>query len=81
MSQNQSTPTPQTSVDRIAMATWRFSDCNGFVVKDWTGLKPGDEPAVMVLKSSDIFDFIGQAAADKRKIAVYAIGPCVIDWS
>ena len=63
------------------MSSWRFGECNGFVVKDWTGLKAEEEPAVMVLKSSDIFDFIAQAAADKRKVAVYTIGPCVMDWS
>lgn len=63
------------------MASWRFSECNGFVVKDWTGLKPEDEPAILVLKSSDIFDFIATATEQKRKVAIYAIGPCVIDWS
>ncbi len=63
------------------MASWRFGECNGFVVKDWTGLKPEDEPAIMVLKSSDIFDFIATATEQKRKVAIYAIGPCVIDWS
>lgn len=52
----------------------------GFVVRDWTGVKDGDEPVIMVLKPGDIFDFL--ATVDKtRKIAVYNIGSCVLDWS
>lgn len=69
------------SVDREALSRWRFSETNGFVIKDYTGLKPGEEPVIMVLKSSDIFEFIADASEKKLKVSVYAIGPCVIDWS
>jgi len=52
----------------------------GFVVRDWTGIKDGDEPVIMVLKPGDIFDFL--ATVDRtRQIAVYSIGSCVLDWS
>jgi hypothetical protein len=73
---------PVTSVDKIALNRWRFSETNGFVVKDYTSAtKDNPEPMVMVLKSTDIFEFIAEASEQKRKVAIYAIGPCVIDWS
>jgi hypothetical protein len=75
------TPQTMTSVDRLALKRWQFNETNGFVVKDYTGIKEGDEPVVMVLKASDIFDYIAEASTRKAKIAIYAIGPCVIDWS
>jgi len=77
------TPAPQhtTSVDRNSLAHWRFEANNGFVVKDYTGMAEGDDPVVMVLKSKDIFDYIADAAQRKAKIAIYSVGPCVIDWS
>ena len=71
----------QTSVDRVELERWRFGETNGFVVKDWTGLERGGEPVCMVLKASDIFEFIADAKERQAKIAVYAIGPCVLDWS
>lgn len=74
-------PQTVTSVDRLALQRWQFNETNGFVVKDYTGIKEGDEPVVMVLKSSDIFEFIAEASSREAKIAIYAIGPCVIDWS
>jgi len=76
------TPTqPQTSVDRIELSRWRFSETNGFVVKDWTGVEKGGEPVCMVLKAADIFEFIADASERKAKVAIYAIGQCVLDWS
>lgn len=76
------TPQPvQTSVDRIELNRWRFSETNGFVVKDWTGVDKGGEPVCMVLKAADIFEFIADASERKAKVAIYSIGPCVLDWS
>lgn len=69
------------SLDNCELDRWRFTDINGFVVKDWTGIEKGGEPAIMVLKPSDIFEFIASAAINKQKIAVYAIGPRLLDWS
>lgn len=77
-------PTPpagQTSVDRVELNRWRFGETNGFVVKDWSGVPKGGEPVCMVLKATDIFEFIADASERKAKVAIYAIGPCVIDWS
>lgn len=75
-------PAPkQSSVDRIELNRWRFSETNGFVVKDWTGIEKGGEPVCVVLKSSDIFEYIADAAERQAKVSIYAIGPCVIDWS
>lgn len=74
-------PQSQTSVDRAALANWRFGETNGFVVKDWTGIDKNAEPVCMVLKAADIFEFIADASARKAKVAIYAIGPCVLDWS
>ena len=76
------TPQPvQTSVDRVELNRWRFSETNGFVVKDWTGIGKGGEPVCMVLKAADIFEFIADASERKAKVAIYSIGPCVLDWS
>ena len=76
------TPTPAvTSVDKTELNRWRFGETNGFVVKDYTGIAKDAEPVIMVLKSSDIFEFIADASVQKRKVAIYAIGPCIIDWS
>lgn len=74
-------PQHTTSVDRVELNRWRFGETNGFVVKDWTGVDKGGEPVCMVLKASDIFEFIADASERKAKVAVYAIGPCVLDWS
>ena len=72
----------QTSLDRIQLASWRFSETNGFVIKDYTGTEDsGLEPAIMVFKSSDIFEVLTDAFENKKKIAVFAIGPCVLDIS
>jgi hypothetical protein len=35
----------------------------------------------MVLKAADIFEFIADASERKAKVAIYSIGPCVLDWS
>ncbi len=78
---NQNTPAPVTSVDKIELSRWRFSECNGFVVKDWSGIDSGGEPACIVLKASDIFEYIADATTNKRKVCIFAIGPCVLDWS
>jgi hypothetical protein len=75
------TPQHTTSVDRAALARWRFEETNGFVAKDYTSVEPGGEPVMMVLKAADIFEFIADASARKAKVAIYAIGPCVMDWT
>ena len=70
----------------MEIARWRFGESsgfvvNGFVVKDYTGTEKGTDPVVMVLKASDIFEFIADAAQRKAKVSVYAIGQCILDWS
>lgn len=69
------------TVDRAESERWRFGEANGFVIRDWTGVAKGGDPVVFVLKAADIFDFIADASQRKAKIAAYAIGPCVLDWS
>lgn len=69
------------TAEQAAIANWRFPETNGFVVRDWTGIENGAEPVCMVLKAGDIFDFIADASQRKAKVAVYAIGACVLDWS
>lgn len=73
--------TQPASKDRAELNRWRFAESNGFVIKDWTGVEKGGEPVCMVLKSADIFEFIADASARQAQIAIYAIGPCVLDWS
>jgi hypothetical protein len=63
------------------LSRWRMCEANGFIAKDYTGIAPGDEPVCVVLKSADVFAYIADAQERKAKVAVYAIGPCVIDWS
>lgn len=67
--------------DQTEGARWKFGEANGFIVRDWTGVTPGGEPVQLVLKASDIFAYIADAGQRKAKIAVYAIGPCVMDWT
>lgn len=67
--------------DKAESARWQLQATNGFVVRDWTGVAPGGDPVILVLKASDIFDYMADAAQRKAKIAVYGIGPCVLDWS
>jgi hypothetical protein len=81
MAATPQTPQHTTSVDKIELNRWRFGETNGFVVKDYTGIEKGGEPVCMVLKAADIFEFIADAGERKAKVAVYAIGPCVLDWS
>lgn len=54
---------------------------NGFVVKDWTGIKPGEEPVCIVLNTAQIFDFLTEPATRQRQIAIFPVGPCVLNWS
>lgn len=65
------------------MATTPLKDwpVNGFVVKDWTGIQPNAEPVVMVIGTGDIFEFIAEASAQKRQIAIYPVGHCVLNWT
>ena len=70
-----------TSTDQQNLAHWRFPENYGFVCKDYTGLDKGAEPVIMVLKGDEIFNFIAEAKTQNRKIAVYAIGNCILDWS
>ena len=74
-------PERTTSLDKAELHNWRFGQNNGFVVKDYTGLDERAEPVIAVLKSEDIFEYINDASANKRKVCIYAIGPCVLDWS
>ena len=61
-----------------------MSESNGFVVRDYTGLNAADpeaEPMVVVLKSSELWDYLADAAVQKRKISIYVIGERLLDWS
>ena len=73
----------RTSLDRAQLASWRFSETNGFVIKDYTGIDAasGQEPMIFVIKSSEIFEVMADAAAEQKKITVFAVGPCVLDLS
>jgi len=74
-------PPKATSLDRASLASWRFSETNGFLVKDFTTTEDGDEPMTFAVKSSDVFEVIADAAEKGKKISIYAVGPCVLDWS
>lgn len=75
-------PPKKTSLDRASLANWRFSETNGFVVKDFTGVSDeAPDPLILVVKSHEIFEVLADANEQGRKIAVYAIGPCVLDQS
>jgi len=71
----------RTSLDRLQLNKWQFSETNGFVIKDYTGLDQGQEPVVFVVKSSDVFEVMADAAENKKKITIFAVGPCVLDLS
>jgi len=69
-----------TSIDRAERHRWRFSECNGFIVRDWTGIDKGGDPVVSFLPANDIWEFL-DTVDRSRKITVFSIGPCVLDWS
>lgn len=71
----------ETSLDRVQLASWRFQENNGFVIKDFTGIESGAEPIIFVVKSAEIFEVMAEAVSEQKKISVYAIGPCVLDLS
>ena len=73
--------TPPVTSDKAESARWQLQATNGFVIRDWTGIAPGGDPVILVLKATDIFDYMADAAQRKSKIAIYAIGPCLLDWS
>jgi hypothetical protein len=70
------------SADQSISHRWRMGEeANGFVARDYAGVAPGGEPAIIVLKAADFAAFVADAAESKRKVAVYEIGKCVLDWS
>ena len=70
------------SADQQVSHRWRTGEeANGFVARDYSGVAPGGEPAIIVLKAADFAAFVADAAESKRKVAVYEIGKCVLDWS
>ena len=69
------------SLDRVSAANWKLNETNGFVIRDYTGCQKGDEPVIIVLKTSQIFDYLQDACENHKKIAVYAIGQCLLDVS
>ena len=73
----------QKSLDQLSAETWSEPQVNGYVVRDYTGITLENEqtPVITVLRPGDLAAYLGDAARDGRKIAVYAVGECVIDWS
>ena len=67
--------------DELASADWTLNACNGIVVRDYTNTPANGTPDISVLKAGDLFDYLKQAGENKRKIAVYEIGKCILDWS
>jgi len=68
-------------MDELKAGSWRLSEANGFVVRDYTNVAHDEEPVVVVLKAEDLFRYLTDAIAQKREIAVYAIGAKLLDWS
>lgn len=73
----------ETSLSKADLAHWRFNDCNGFVIHDYTGCVKGEgqQPAIMVVKATEIFEALADAFENQKKITVFSIGPCVLDIS
>jgi hypothetical protein len=57
----------------------------GFVVKDWSHLPEnaplGADPVISVVSTEDIWQVLDDAKQNNKRISVYAIGACLIDWS
>lgn len=66
---------------------FNMTDCNGFVVKDYshhlpnTPIQEQPEPVIAVVSKSEIWEVIEEAHRLKKKIAIFVIGECLIDWS
>lgn len=59
-----------------------MSESGYYLVWDWTGKDTNEEPdATIVYGSEAVFKIVSKAKEENRKIAVYAIGKCLLDWS
>jgi hypothetical protein len=54
-----------------------------FLVRDYNEVinNRSDSPTLEIIRGDAIFETLDHAKATHRKIAVYSIGKCVIDWS
>lgn len=52
-----------------------------YLIRDYTGKQPHEEPDDSIVYGSKVFEIIDKAKDEKREIAVYVIGACVLDWS
>lgn len=51
-----------------------------FLIYDYTDCE--DDPRIRVVDAKELFDILDKARKDDEvKIAVYAIGECLLDWS
>jgi len=81
----ESKESKETSLSKADLARWRFNDCNGFVVYDYTGCVKGqgqgNPPAIMVVKAPEIFELLADVFENQKKVTIFSIGPCVLDLS
>lgn len=52
-----------------------------YLVKDWTGKKPGEGPRLVLVYGDEVIKLIEEAKEEGRQITVYALGECLLDWS
>lgn len=59
-----------------------MSESGYYLIWDWTGKDASEEPdATIVYGSKAVFEIVNKAKEENRKIAVYVIGDCLLDWS
>lgn len=52
-----------------------------YLIRDFTGKEANEEPDDSIVYEEEVFKVIEKAKEENRKIAVYVIGNCVLDWS
>lgn len=55
---------------------------NGYLIKDYTDTPEDGKPILnFVFGEKELFKIIDKAKTEDRKITVFEIGECLIDWS
>jgi len=53
-----------------------------FVVEDYSQVTPETpDPVTMVVEAKDIFELVDDAKKNSKKIIVYTVGQCVLNWT
>lgn len=52
-----------------------------YLVRDYTEKSETEESLMYIVYGTNIFEVLNKAKLEGRKIAVFVLGSCIIDWS